>query len=328
VNLIEPGVKDRHVIANDKEGRFRFVRLQKKAYDLTVQVWDPPKDAPPVEAREVWPDTGEVAIVAAFDAPKKQKPGSVRGTIADAGGRLNKPLHLILSTGRSWRTQDNVDGMSFHFDDVEPGVLQLIAMSGDDPVLYGAKFELHEAEQKDIGTLVTEPGGKLLLHIVRSPGTESLQPKLWLTPVGGSHGRNLVLPSGVADVPIDNLCVGEYRLYAYEKGMLQVEARCTVTVQATAETTIELRPAIEREIVVEYDAAQKIKHVHVQGARGEAVFDYEGRYVQARPFHTRPQFPIGRFTLRVETEAGGVAETTFEMTSLDANQPAVVVRAK
>jgi hypothetical protein len=58
------------------------------------------------------------------------------------------------------------------------------------------------------------------------------------------------------------------------------------------------------------------------------LFDREGRHVQERPFRVTLQFPIGRFTLSVETDGGGAAETTFDVTSLDANQPAVVLRAK
>jgi hypothetical protein len=40
------------------------------------------------------------------------------------------------------------------------------------------------------------------------------------------------------------------------------------------------------------------------------------------------ELPLGHLKIRVETEGGGVAESTFEMTSLAADQPTVVVQAK
>jgi hypothetical protein len=253
----------------------------------------------------------------------------VRGTVVDTAGRLTKPLTVILNTDKgSWYTQSHLEGNTFRFDDVDPGVVQVIALAGDDPVLYGPKVELHDAEQKDVGTLVTEPGGKLLLQIVWGAGTEALQPWLFVTPTGGSHGRRIQIPRGATTMTIDNLCPGEHRLAAYEDGMASVHGSCNVTAQTPGTATIELRAAVSREIVVEYGATQKIKHLRVQDARGGEVLDYEGRYVTDRPFHIRLPFPIGRFTVRVETEGGGVAEANFEMTSLDPGQAPVVLQAK
>src|SRR5262245_21478151 len=91
VNVVEPGGKRGKAIVADEQGRFRFVRLQNKAYDVTVQVWDPPKGAPPLEARDVWPDRGVLELVAAYDAPVKLANGSVTGVGVDAAHRAGNP---------------------------------------------------------------------------------------------------------------------------------------------------------------------------------------------------------------------------------------------
>jgi hypothetical protein len=331
ITLVEPGAKNSQTLVNDKQGRFRFVRLQKKAYDVSVQVWDPPKGAPPLEAREVWPDTGEVEIVATFDAPKKQVSGSVRGSIVDAAGCLvnRGALAVILASDHgSWWTQSNLEGTSFHFKGIEPGRMRVIAMSGEDPILYGPWIDLGPAEQRDVGALVTEPGGRLVLRVVRQPGTEALEPTCFLTPTSASHGRKAVLGKGTAELTFDHLVIGEYRIAAYGKGMASIHGEpCTVTAGAEATATITLRAAAERDLVVEYEAAQRLTHIRVQDDRGREVFDHAQPRALDRPYRVRLPLPIGRFTFLVETE-GGKAETPFEMASLAPDQPAVVLRAK
>jgi hypothetical protein len=162
VGLGEPGSRRQQSLVNDKQGRFRFVRLEKKAYDISVQVWNPPQGSPPVEAREIWPDSGEIEIVAAFDSPKKLQPGSVRGVISDVAQRLANPsaLQVILTTDHgSWWTQSNLSGASFHFKNIEPGRVRVIAMSGEDPILRTVGRPA-SGRTEGFGTLVTEPGGK------------------------------------------------------------------------------------------------------------------------------------------------------------------------
>ncbi|HZN37159.1 MAG TPA: hypothetical protein VFD82_00060, partial [Planctomycetota bacterium] len=331
VSLIEPGQKRRQSVVNGKDGRFRFVRLQKKAYDVSVQLWSPPKGAAPVEAREVWPDTGELELTAAFDSPKKQAKGSVRGTVSDAAGRLDSPgaLAVILAMNhRSWTTDANLEGAQFHFEDIEPGSVQVVVMNGDDPILVGPWFELQPAEHKDVGTLVTEPGGKLLLNLVRQPGTEALEPGFSFLLAGAMHPRRVTAGKGVTELAIDNLCVGEHRITAYSKGMASIRSKCTIVAGGEARASIELRAAASREIVVEYAPDQRVTHIRVQVANGAEVYDFAQAGMLDRPYRQKLQLPLGRFTFLVETEGGGVAQREFEMTSLAEDQPPVVLQAK
>ena len=136
------------------------------------------------------------------------------------------------------------------------------------------------------------------------------------------------LANSLGVVAIDNMSPGAYRLSAYGSGMAPVQGACNVAAEATAEATIELRPAVEREIVVEYAATQTPARIAVQEVGGGEVFAIEGRHVRERPFRVKLQLPLGRFTLRATSAGGRVADLAFAMPSLDANQPAVVLQAK
>jgi hypothetical protein len=132
VNVIEPGDKRGKSIVADQKGRFRFVRLQNKPYDVTVQVWDPPKGAPPIEARDVWPDRGLLELVAAYDAPVKLATATVTGVVVDAAARAASPAAIrvvLVNDGKSWNPRPTVEDGRFTFKDVEPGKKQLLVLT-------------------------------------------------------------------------------------------------------------------------------------------------------------------------------------------------------
>lgn len=330
VSAIVPGQKERQSISTDKDGRFRFVRLRQQAYDVTVQLWSPPKGTPPVEAREVWPDRGELALTASFDAPKRQAPGSVRGTVLDAGNRLvnASALAVILANDdNSWNTNAKVEGGAFRFDGVEPGRKRVVVMSGEDPILHGPWFDLQAAENEDLGTLVTEPPGRLVLKVKREPGTEAIEPEFYAVLSGSAHGQRRKL--GRADeLVFDNLSAGEFRLYTWAALLARIDTRCTVVAGRTTTVNLTLRAAVARELVVEYGPEQRITTIRLTDASGADVFTYERPQQLARPWRQKLQLPVGTFTLRVETESGGAAATTFTMTSLAEGQAPVVLQAK
>lgn len=184
------------------------------------------------------------------------------------------------------------------------------------------------AVMRTSGTLVTEPGGKLRLRIVRHPGTESLETDVWIAPAGGPRAR-VVKAGRATEIVIDNLCAGEHRIAAFDKGMAATrDSMCTIVANAEVTATIELHPAVEREIVVEYAATQSVTRVLLQEERGRAVFDFLPNGGIERPWRVKVKMPLGKFTFTVETAGGGKAEATFEMTSLAEGQPPIVLQAK
>jgi RNA polymerase sigma-70 factor (ECF subfamily) len=332
VNVVEPGNQRGQAIVADEQGRFRFVRLQRKAYDVTVQVWDPPQGAPPLEARDVWPDRGVLELIAAYDAPVKLASGSVTGVIDDAAGRAANPAAIrvvLVNDDRSWHPRPALQDGRFTFKDVEPGKKQVILMADEAPIHVGPSFELHPAERKDLGTITTEPGGKLTLRIVRSPGTEEMEPTLYLRPAGSMDARKVAV-GRATELTLDNLCLGENVVSGWNEGIARIEAKCVVTAGEPAALTIALRAAVSRDLVVEFGPDQKVMRVRVEDDRGNEVWEIAADRVglTERPFRRKANLPLGKFTLRVETAGGGVSQVEFTMTSLDKNQPPIVITAK
>jgi protocatechuate 3,4-dioxygenase beta subunit len=327
VNLGDPAGRARQAMTTDQQGRFRFVHLQNHGYDLSVQYWSAPKDTKPLEARDVWPDRGEVVLEAPFDSPKKAVPGSVRGVVVDAGHRLGSSGALAVTLAlddRSWRTNPTLDGNAFTFDDVEPGRHQIVVMSGEDPILSSEWFDLQPAEKKDLGVLQTEPGGALRLHLQRTPGTEQVALTAWVTQEGAMHGRKVDLGTD-SERTVDNLTAGKYRLGIYANGATPVEGHATVAAGSVADLTLRLTAAVVRELAIEYPAEATLRRAWVRDASGASVVDHAAShgYAIPRPFTWKPQLPLGQFTLIAEFEGGRSAEVAFAMATLAVDQPAV-----
>jgi hypothetical protein len=293
VTALDAAANKTQAVTTDKAGRFRFGNLEQKPYDLSVQFWKTPPGAPALGKRDVWPGRGEVELVASFDAPKKLAPGSVRGRVEDAGRRLATPASLkvlLVTDNRSWRTNAKLDGAAFAFADVEPGgPLKVVVMSGDDPILAGEAFELAPAEAKDLGTLVTQPGGSLRVRLERGAGAEGLEPTLYLLQAGCMHGRK-VLPGKAREVLVENLTPGVHSLTLYGTGVTRTKEEVTIGAGVEATATLRLRPAVQREILVEYPAGQALQRIHVEEAGGAVFFDYRPSTPVARPYSMQMTF--------------------------------------
>ena len=332
VRVVEPGTTRDKVITSDAKGRFRFVRLENKAYDVSVQGRDPPKGSPPLEARDVWPDRGELELVAAYDVPEKLAKATVSGVVVDAAARAPNPAAIrvvLVYDEMSWNPRPAMQDGRFTFTNVEPGRKRLIVMADEAPIHVGPEFELKPAEQKDVGTITTEPGGKLVLRIVRSPGSEDAEPTVSLRPKGSMHGR-WVHPGRATELTVDNLCLGEHTISAWGTTIASISGSCVVIAGEPATATIELRAAVLRDFVVEYGPDQQVMRIRVDDERGNAVWETAVHRVGLieRPFRGKAQLPLGKFKLCVETAGSVTSQTEFTMTSLDKDQPPVVVTAK
>src|SRR5262249_31515900 len=156
---------------------------------------DPPRGTPPLVRRGVMPGHADLRLVAGYDPPVRLASGKVLGRIQDQAGRLHGKLGATLP-GNHGTYIGHVDGDSFSFDRVEPGEYCVVLHSNDDPIHVTPKFTLAPGADLDVGTLVTGPGGALLLRIPRNEGTAALAPKIGLSLEGG--GWRTVQP-GTAD---------------------------------------------------------------------------------------------------------------------------------
>ncbi|MBK8099526.1 MAG: carboxypeptidase regulatory-like domain-containing protein [Planctomycetes bacterium] len=317
------GEGDRQAVVTDPKGRFRFINLRAQPYDLAVQFWNKPADAPPLGQREVWPDRGEVELIAGFAAPKKVAPGRVRGVVQDGGARLGQgKMSVILARDRSWRTDAKIEGMAFAFGSVEPGRHQVVVMRDDAPVLFSPQFELVAGEDKDVGTLITQPGGRVRLLLQRQPGTEAATPTVWVTLVGHGHGHK-VEPAASSELWIDNLSPGLHRLYVSGDGVARAETTCEVLAGGEVTASMTLRAATQRVVIVDYEARQQFAHMQVTASTGESFFDFRPEGDVGRPFRITLSLPLGDYTLVVESGSGQRAQTAFSVTSLAGEQPVV-----
>ncbi len=321
-------------IKTDENGGFRFVNMDDAPHVLGVQLWDPPEDARPVEARDVWPDRGRVELVASFDKPVELALGTVRGVIDDAGERAENPdlLAPVLESDKNFfRVYVERDGPSFVFPDVKPGRYKPVVLVGDNPVFAGEWFELAPGANVDLGVLETEPGGSVLIRVARDKLTESAEPRMFLRQDGVMNSRSVEVGSA-AEVLVDNLNAGTYTVGAHGDGMLMVYTEVTVKAGEQAELVLELTPAVRRRIEITWPENEALGGLSatVVDAYGEEPYVFSETNVSflTRPYFREPQLPVGSYTVTAESESGLRGTARFEVLDLKPDQPVVTVRMR
>jgi RNA polymerase sigma-70 factor (ECF subfamily) len=322
----EAGV--RQAIQTDEEGRFRFLRVPVAPHKLRVQLWDPPKEAGPVEQLQVWPDTGELLLTADYTKPTEEPDGSVHGRVDDAGKRRleGRALSVVLIRDPPWatRTVEVVDS-AFSMPYTSPGRYRPVLLAGEDPVFHGEWFELASGERRDLGTLVTVPPGSVHLRVVRDDSTAGAEPTVCLG-LDGSPQERVVRPGLAAEQRIDNLTPGVHRVRLYGKGLAGEESSVEVREDSVAELEVRLRAGVLREFEIDLpsDALHGLVHVRAVDAHGNVLADFEENPARiGRPYRRKLSLPMGPVTLTAETNTGLAGRLDFEMTSLAEDQPPV-----
>ena len=316
-----------------KTGRFEFLNLDDAPYSLGVQLWSPPEDAEPLEKRSVWPDQGEVLLVASFDKPVDETPGTVTGRVDDAAGRLQaETLAMILeSDKRWWRTHCEIEGSEFTFPDVKPGRFVPVVLSGDDVVHVGDWFELKPGETYDVGTLVTRPGSSVTLRLLRGEGTEGVNATAYLRPENTIHSRRVAF-GGESERRVENLSPGKYHVRLHGENMSSVFTDIVVEVGREETHELQLRAAVPRAIEIEYPAGAELGKLNVKITDASGEYDWEVTETNsgaiANPYSRSPYFPLGSFRLSAESGSGLSGSVEFEMLTLDVDQPPVRLTLK
>ncbi|HVS12220.1 MAG TPA: sigma-70 family RNA polymerase sigma factor [Planctomycetota bacterium] len=318
----------RQSMVTDPEGRFAFVNMELAPYALEVQLWSPPPGTAPLQAEDVWPDQGEIRLVASFDKPIEQTSGVVLGRIDDAGRRLANPgaLSVILETrGNSWRVNPEIDSERFRFEGVEPGDYKVVAFSGEDVIHAGEWFTLAAGEERDLGTLVTELGATAVLSLERAKGTEAAEPVAYLRPADTNQGRRVEFGLD-SERRIENLSAGSYAVRLYGKGIAAAQGTLVVPAGGEAKASLRVEPAVERpfEIELRKEPPPGRLRVRIQDRSGRSYFDLTEISARvAYPYKRRAWLPLGHFVLSAETDTGSSASVEFDVLTLDPDQPAV-----
>ena len=323
----------RQVVVTDKKGRFEFLNMELADYSMGVQVFKKPKGAKPLEKSGVWPNRGDVRFVAAYDSPKKKKRGKVRGRIHDAAGRVRTgALSVLLASDKSfWNTREDLKDGVFEFNRAEPGKRRIVVKSGETVIYTGPWFELTAAEDRDLGTLVTEPGGSVQIQIHRGKGTEKITPDIYLTAADSFHGTT-VRPGVVDGHRVDNLCVGKYRVRAYGKGMMSIRTEVTVEVGAGAKLDLHLQVAAVCPFEVALPKDKKLGEVafKILDAKGQVCWSVTERNTGAikNPYSRKAHLAPGHYVLSVQSTTGLKGEFRFEVENTAPDQPVIRLTVK
>jgi hypothetical protein len=263
-----------------------------------------------------------VRLVATYDKPAPQAMGKVRGRVLDEAHRIRGQLSVSLQTDRG-SLNGRIEGESFAFDHVAPGEYRVQAFSGDNPVYLGPVFTIAPGADIDLGPLITEPGGALLLRLERAADTADLILDVRLSRDEGGSGRTISFGPGGTGRRIDNLQPGNYRLTAYGFDIaFGCETSCVIAPGVDASAVIRLRAGVQRDIVVDFAAEQPVQGIRVV-EDGRTIWALSNNHVAPRPWKLELRLPLGSFVVRAETSTGRAVEMPFTMTSLDHAQPPV-----
>jgi hypothetical protein len=316
------------------DGRFVFYNVRPAAYTVSVQVLDAPAGAPPLLAEHVWPDGGELSLAASFPEPVDELPGEVRLRFHDAAGRLAHPdaLSLTLHPDASWfRTRFERDGDEYVFDELPPGRYRLNVLSGEDVIHSGDWFSVQSGEVRDLGLVETEPGSALEIHVARPKGTESLEPRVFVSHRSSPHGHWLEFGRG-SRLLVENMNPGTWALSMYGEGLVSTWSEVEVRAEETASARLELRAAVERVFEIAYPDEVILKELHL------AVHDEAGRELwewadpqpndHGRPYRRRLNLPLGLIRVAVKSDGGLTGALEFTMSSLEPDQPPVRIELR
>jgi protocatechuate 3,4-dioxygenase beta subunit len=316
VTLTDERSGRQHTQTNNDEGVFRFVNLDDSSYTARVQMWDAPKDAPPLQASGLRPDRGRAELRATHDKPVKKAPGTVIGRIDDPGLRIRNPkaVTVTLSSAERWFRDGGkiVDG-AFRFERVTPCRFRLTLMENEAVLAHSDWFELEAGAQLDTGVLRTVPGGSVRISAQRDAGANGIAPTLYLRHDEAPRSTSVALEGD--EVLVDNLTPGHYQVTGYGKGLVAIKGE--VTVEAGRVATLPLRLQ-----------GGTLTRFSIWVPTGEAVADYVYRIVTAdgavfrevrsgfgsaptRPFPVAVTIPPGRYTMEFRAQEVLVGTATF-----------------
>ena len=323
VTINSDSSSERHVMTNDREGRFRFHCLSDTSYTIDVQYWDAPKGTPRLQKVGVRPSDQEVVLRAPFAKPKKLERGRVHGRIDDPFGRIQneKAAIVLLISDSNWFREGRLANGRFEFERVEPCKLRLALMEKGNVIQQVGPFELKPGATLDAGVLHTTPGSPLRIGVQRRPGTESCELTLYLR--HADFGRSTRVALGArATAELAQLTPGRYRVTGYPKGACRIERDLEVHAGRSNELQVVLRPGALCRFDIWFPKEQTAKSYRyvILDADGKELAEREGDLsnLRTRPFRASRTLPKGKYLFRFRTDNGLSAETPFAVTTLDA----------
>ena len=302
------------------DGSFRFIQLRGEAYDLRVQMRERPEGATNPCVLGVVPGGGFIEAVADWDAPGSQVTSKVMVRFDDPHSRHTDKNQLGV-----WL--ERVGGASFlpgsEFDDVwrfsveRPGSYRPMAFAGDRLIAIGPSVQIELGADVDIGTLVTGPGGTLVLHLVRPQEGDTFGVQGYLEHEGCRSGEMIQL-GAEETLRIDNLEPGRGELQLVGGPVLRTSLPYRIVAGEEAHATIVLTPAVGVPYTIAWDPMDPPESLSVRFRSEGGNPPMESQEVavgtsRSSPLRLTKFLAPGSYVLEVSGLGGGLVDQAFEV---------------
>ncbi|MCB9916716.1 MAG: carboxypeptidase regulatory-like domain-containing protein, partial [Planctomycetes bacterium] len=308
VSAVDESSGARRSMTTDAEGRFAFYNLDDRTYTLSAQLWDAPPGTQRPTRHGVRPNGEEVVLQVDYVPPREARPGSVVVRVDDAGGRAaaRAELGVTLNGARGWQlSQPDEEGV-FRFEDVEPGRYRAVLWNGELALGAGEWFELGPGEHVDLGTLVTEPGGDVVLALDRDAAGAALEGVVWLSHADELPQASFAFAAGRDTLRLGNLAPGRWSGRLYGPHVVADTFEVTVVAGTDVDARVAVRAGAVVTCVVSWSGAASPERIVLRATRAS-----DGAVAQEREAVRDPGFlvsPLERALLLVP----GAYEVTAE----------------
>ncbi|MEZ5980244.1 MAG: sigma-70 family RNA polymerase sigma factor [Planctomycetota bacterium] len=228
-------------LVTDAEGRFEFLNLEPHTYAVTVQLWDAPEGTVAPSRTGVAPGGEDVVLQVAYAPEIEAAACTVIGRVDDVNRRVGGPQRLgaTLTTGTSWYTDRECGESDFSFERVDPGRYRVVLWDADTPIGSTDWFEVAPGETYDVGTIVTEPAGELVIRVLRDDDARDVPVTIALSAGSGLWMDGVEVAPDRDTLVVPNLSAGTWSGSVWARGV--VDGEFTADVEALGSTEVAVR---------------------------------------------------------------------------------------
>ena len=302
---------------------FRISGLADESFRVSVVLRGAPTETEPLIREGVRPNNGLLELQAGFSRDQVGT-GRVAIRFRDDGRRVKGKPAIVFADAHNWFRAELSRGV--YTATLRPGRYRPVAMAGATEVGEGAWFDLNSGDSLDLGTLLSTPGGHLLIRVDRK-ATPNGDLEVSVHPIDGLPKRtraSLVLKDGQDELRVENLSSGPSEVTLWGEHCISEKRLVDILASATSEVNIDLRRGIVRDLEF---------HGNVQ--RGWGTFDltvrnssggifYQSQRVESAnskgTFRYSIALPLGRFSLDARTASGLKFTGEVEVSSFGATE--------
>jgi len=194
-------------------------------------------------------------------------------------------------------------------------------MAGDVEVGDGPWFDLRSGDDLDLGTLLSGPGGDLLVRVNRENAPDG-DLEILVHAVDGLPVRtknSVVLREGRDELLIENLSSGPAKVTLWGESCLSEALRVDIAAGAVTEASFDLRRGTLRDMEFRAKNARGAFDLTIRDASGKVVYEAH-RDEKAEPrevLRYSIALPVGRFSIDARTGSGLAFEGEVKFESFE-----------